>query len=102
MELIVNNFQFLLSLVKSNDKTYKHLILHASLEEIRSILRCVDLCSKTRQVRDRKTLRNVIRCISFNRAVHVFIKNHKSVRLVVLLVLQELVKLAIQHVISSG
>ncbi len=102
MERIINHFPFLLKIVKSNDQTYKQLISVATVEQIRSILKCVDCCSKTRQLRDRKTLRNVVRCISFNRAVSVFLKNRKSVRLVVLMVIHQLVKLAIQNVVQSS
>src|SRR5687768_4332243 len=64
MERIVNNFNWLLRLVKSSPRNYQRLINQATPDQIRSVIECVDLCSFTKIVKSKKELRSVLRIVS--------------------------------------
>lgn len=88
-------------LVKSNNRGYQRLINQATPEEIRSVISCVDLCSRTKVVKSTKDLRSVLRVISCNRAVRVFLTNRRAVRQVVFFALFRLVRWAVNYVIEQ-
>lgn len=98
---ILNSIQYLLRLCKANERQYNVLITQAGPDELRSVLVCVRMCADTKIIRDRKSLRSVIRNISLKRAVQVFRKNRKTVKAVIVYVLLRLVGLTISHVVCS-
>lgn len=97
----MNNFNWLMRLFKSNNRGYQRLINEASPDQIRSVIQCVDLCSHTKLVRSKKELRSVIRVISHNRAVRVFLADRRAVRQVVFFALFRLVRWAVNYVVEQ-
>ncbi len=101
MERIVNNFNWLLRLVKSNNRVYVRLINQATPDQIRSVIECVHFCSRTKLVKAKKEIRSVTRIISFNRSVRVFLSNRTAVRQVVFFAIFRLVRYAVTYVIDN-
>lgn len=101
MDRVLANFTWLLSLVKTNKKTYIRRIDRASFEDIKSILCCVESCANLKVVRDRKSLRQLRRRVEVETARSVFRRNEICVKACIALVLHRLVYLAVQHVIES-